>query len=113
MLGVGLRGAGYQVSDAADGEEALLIAEALRPDLVILDIMMPVKSGWEFLRDVRKIPALKHLKIIVLTAIGAAVGEATSSLAGADAHLDKPFQLTELLKVVEDLIGEPPPVPAS
>lgn len=105
MLSDGLRSAGYRVQTAGDGEEALLIAETMPPDLFILDIMMPIKSGWELLRDLRKHPQLGEKKIMVLTAIGKTIGEATSEIHGADAHLDKPFAFVELLRQVEALIG--------
>ncbi|MBT8493529.1 MAG: response regulator [Deltaproteobacteria bacterium] len=111
LLTAGLRSAGYQVITASDGEEALLVATTLVPRLIILDIMMPIMNGWEFLRDVRKVAQLKDTKVMVLTAIGASIGEATSELAGADAHMDKPFAFTELLATVAELIGPAgPPV---
>jgi DNA-binding response OmpR family regulator len=105
LLTAGLRSAGYHVITASDGEEAMLVATTMPPNLIILDIMMPVMNGWEFLRDVRTEPVLNNTKVMVLTAIGATIGEATSELAGADAHMDKPFQFTELLATVAELIG--------
>ena len=105
LLSEGLRSAGYDVHTASDGEEALLIAETMPPALVILDIMMPRMSGWELLKALRKHPQLSQLKVIVLTAIGANIGEATSTLHGADAHFDKPFAFMELLRTVEELVG--------
>jgi len=105
LLSEGLRSAGYEVHTASDGEEALLIAEAMPPSLLILDIMMPKKSGWELLRELRQHPRLRDLKVIVLTAIGANIGQATSALHGADAHIDKPFAFSALLAEVKGLIG--------
>jgi len=105
LLTAGLRSSGYHVITASDGEEALLIASTMPPDLIILDIMMPIMNGWEFLRDLRRDPALGSMKVMVLTAIGATVNDATSNLAGADAHMDKPFVFAELLANVASLIG--------
>jgi CheY-like chemotaxis protein len=90
---------GYRVLEAADGAAALQSARANRPDLILLDVLMPHMSGWEVARAVRSDPALKDTAIVVLTAIGHAVSEATSPLF-ADAHLDKPFEFADLERTI-------------
>jgi CheY-like chemotaxis protein len=90
---------GYRVVEASDGAEALASARANLPDLILLDVLMPHMSGWEVAREVRQDPALKDTAIVVLTAIGHAVSEATSPLF-ADAHLDKPFEFTDLERTI-------------
>jgi CheY-like chemotaxis protein len=90
---------GYRVFEAADGAAALESARANRPDLILLDVLMPHMSGWEVARAVRNDPALKDTAIVVLTAIGHTVSEATSPLF-ADAHLDKPFEFADLERTI-------------
>ena len=105
LLGTHLRGLGYQVITSGDGEDALLICQFQRPDLMILDVMMPEKNGWEVLKELKQHPQLSRIKVIVLTAIGEQVGEMTSELHGADAHMDKPFDLGELADTITALLG--------
>ena len=107
-----LKRRGFDVQTAADGEQALAAALVRPPDLVVLDIMMPKRSGWEVARALRRDPATKETKIVVLTAIGESVNQMTSPIYGADAFLDKPFDFGELEQIIDRLLGtgsaEPP-----
>ncbi|HVV81771.1 MAG TPA: response regulator [Kofleriaceae bacterium] len=105
MLQLRLEHRGYKVQTASDGKEALTLAKRVRPDLMILDVMMPAKNGWEVARALKQDPVTEDIKILMLTAIGASVNEMTSPLYGADAHLDKPFKFDELEKQVATLLG--------
>ena len=96
---------GYQVFQAADGQEALAVARESLPDLVILDVMMPKLNGWEVARALRQDEATKTMKIIMLTAIGPHVNELTSPLYGADDHIDKPFDFKVLEAKMADLLN--------
>ena len=87
---------GYDVSEAADGVQALRLARERRPDVVILDVMMPGRTGWEVARELRSDETLGGLGIIMLTAIGEVMNEATSPLYGADEYVDKPFDFNDL-----------------
>src|SRR5688572_8216038 len=84
LVGRRLSAVGYKVLEAQDGEETLLIARAEKPDLVVLDVMMPRKNGWEVCKELRADPATKGIGILVLTAIGETMNEMTSPLYGAD-----------------------------
>jgi DNA-binding response OmpR family regulator len=84
------------VLEASDGEMALTVARRELPDLMILDVMMPGKSGWEVCKDVRDDDLLKHTGVIMLTGIGEKLNEMTSPLIGADECVDKPFEFPEL-----------------
>jgi CheY-like chemotaxis protein len=95
---------GYHVIEAGDGVQALTLARAAHPDLILLDVLMPEKSGWEVAREVRQDPELRHIAIVVLTAIGHAVSEATSPLF-ADAFLDKPFEFADLERVIAQALA--------
>jgi DNA-binding response OmpR family regulator len=104
MLQLRLEHRGYKVLTASDGKEALAVAKRSRPHLMILDVMMPAKNGWEVARALKQDPVTEDIKILMLTAIGASVNELTSPLYGADAHLDKPFKFDELEAQVATLL---------
>ncbi len=93
----------YRIELAHDGEDALRMAIADPPDLVILDVMMPQMNGWEVCKALRSRPDLERVGILMLTAIGPNLNEMTAPLYGADDHLDKPFVISELLDRVDAL----------
>ena len=105
MLSTRLGHRGYKVSTASDGHRALELAKREKPDLVLLDVMMPGKSGWEVARALKQDPVTQHIKIVMVTAIGEQVNEITSPLYGADAHIDKPFEFEKLEKVIASLLA--------
>ena len=76
-----------------------------RPDLVLLDVMMPNLSGWEVAKYLRERPEFDGIGIIMVTAIGETVNEMTSPLYGADDHINKPFQFAELTFKVRKLLS--------
>ncbi|HEU0030922.1 MAG TPA: response regulator [Kofleriaceae bacterium] len=104
MLSTRLSHRGYKVSTASDGNRALELAKRERPQVVLLDVMMPGKSGWEVARALKQDPVTQHIKIVMVTAIGEQVNELTSPLYGADAHIDKPFEFERLEKVISELV---------
>ncbi|MFI5309437.1 MAG: response regulator transcription factor, partial [Polyangiales bacterium] len=85
-----MRRRGFSVIEASDGDEAMRQVLENRPDLVILDVMMPGQSGWEVCRSIRETDSLKNTGVIMLTGVGHSMNELTSPLYGADAYLDKP-----------------------
>ena len=90
--------AGYAVSTATDGEEGLRAAVRDRPDVILLDLMMPNVSGWRFLELYRHAPA-PHAAVVVVSALRPEALD-LGRLAGADAVVPKPFGLDQLLAVV-------------
>ena len=91
-----LENEGYRVQTAKNGADALArLSSGARPELVLLDMMMPVMNGWEFLEAVSRIPALRRIPIVVMTAAG------SIGVPGATAVLRKPFDLGALVDVVE------------
>jgi len=106
MLSTRLTRRGYRVSTANDGHRALELAQRERPDVVLLDVMMPGKSGWEVARALKQDPVTQGIKIVMVTAIGEQVNEITSPLYGADAHVDKPFEFDRLEKLIARLLGQ-------
>jgi CheY-like chemotaxis protein len=80
LLTMRLRSRGYDVVEAVDGEKALEVARSKKPDLVLLDVMMPQKNGWEVARELKQDAATKAIGIVMLTAIGEKMNELTSPL---------------------------------
>jgi len=101
-----LRAHAYEVRVARDGEEALRLADSFVPDLVLLDVMMPVRNGFEVCRTLRGNPVLSGVKILMLTARGSDAERATGFGAGADAYMTKPFSTQALLASVRGLLRE-------
>jgi DNA-binding response OmpR family regulator len=108
LLSIRLNRAGYEVVEAADGEETLTKLRERYPDLVVLDVMMPGKNGWEVAKEIRKDPRFEHVGIIMLTAIGEKINEMTSPLYGADAYIDKPFEFAELESNIRQVLAKRP-----
>jgi DNA-binding response OmpR family regulator len=104
LLGRHLRSKGYSVLEATDGDEAWELAHEHLPHLVVLDVMMPGMSGWEVCRKIREAVSLAHTGVIMLTGIGETLNEMTSPLYGADAHLDKPFEFSELDRRIDETL---------
>ena len=106
LLSLRLKQRGYEVYEAIDGEKALEEARAKSPDLVILDVMMPQKNGWEVARELKHDEKTKGIGIIVLTAIGEKINEITSPLYGADEFIDKPFEFDKLEEAIERVLDK-------
>lgn len=100
MVSIRLKKRGYEILEAIDGTQTLAIAREKKPDLIVLDVMMPGKNGWEVARELRHDDATKDIGIVVLTAIGERMNEMTSPLYGADEFVDKPFEFAELEKKI-------------
>ncbi|GIU99683.1 MAG: hypothetical protein KatS3mg014_1299 [Actinomycetota bacterium] len=98
---VNLRSAGYEVAVAADGEQALEMAMQLRPDLVLLDVMMPRIDGFEVAQRLRRNPQTANTSIIMLTAKALSTDKVLGLTAGADDYIIKPFDPIELLARVK------------
>ena len=98
---VNLRSAGYDVSVAGDGEEALERAAEIRPDLILLDVMMPRLDGFEVAQRLRKNPQTANTSIIMLTAKALSSDKVTGLQSGADDYIIKPFDPIELLARVK------------
>lgn len=102
-----MRREGFEVVVASDGETALSLVEQARPDLMLLDIMLPKKNGYEVCQAIRSNARLKSLKIIMLTAKGLDTEIAEGTAMGADTYMTKPFATKDLLAEVRRLLGNP------
>ena len=108
-----LQQSGYEVRIAQNGEEALKLVEDCTPDLVLLDLMMPKKSGYEVCKRIRERADWRHIKIVMLSAKGREA-EANKGLSmGADLYVMKPFSTRELVVNIKGLLDQrSPPGPA-
>jgi len=97
MLRYNLEREGFAVDEAADGEEALLRIAERRPDAVLLDWMLPLVSGLEVCRQIRRVPATRSLPVIMLTARGQESDRIRGLDSGADDYVVKPFSPSELV----------------
>ena len=97
--------AGFEVESVNNGAAALDAIARRPPDVLLLDVMLPIRDGFEVCQTIRQNPALAGLKIVMLTAKGRDT-EVTKGLAlGADAYVTKPFATKELLQTVQSLAG--------
>jgi two-component system alkaline phosphatase synthesis response regulator PhoP len=92
-----LEDAGVELHHASNGQQGLDAIRRVRPDLVFLDVMMPIMNGFDVCKAVRADPGLAGTHIVILTAKGQELDRATGSEVGADAYLTKPFDPDELL----------------
>lgn len=100
-----MRHSGHDIRVAVNGDEVLGLVEEFVPDLVILDVMMPRRSGFEVCAKIRERESWRSIKILMLSARGREAEVSKGLALGADAYLTKPFSSRELLQVVRQLLG--------
>ncbi|GFO61762.1 response regulator [Geomonas silvestris] len=96
---------GYTVTGVRDGKSALEAIERDRPDVVVLDVMLPDTDGFDICRAIKENPATRSLPVIMLTAKKSSVDLERGKVAGADAYITKPFKSVKVLEVIEGLLG--------
>jgi len=106
-----LQRSGYEVQAASDGDDALRQVEDFFPDLVLLDVMMAQKSGYEVCQRIREREDWRRIKIIMLSARGREAEVNKGLSLGADLYITKPFSNAELVARIGDLLGEAGPPP--
>ncbi len=99
-----MRRAGYEVEKVGDGDAALESVRRAPPDLVLLDVMMPRRDGFEVCQEIRRDPALAGVRIAMLTAKGREVEREKGLALGADSYITKPFATQEVLDTVRSLL---------
>jgi DNA-binding response OmpR family regulator len=104
-----LQRSGYEVRSASNGEEALREVESFAPDLVLLDVMMPQKSGYEVCQRIRERADWSRIKIVMLSARGREAEVNKGLSLGADLYITKPFSNAELVASIGELLGEQAP----
>jgi len=96
----------YEILEARDGDESLELARATEPDLIVLDMMMPGRTGLEVLEELRVEPRFAKTPVVMLTARAQTVDRDAALDAGANRFLAKPFSPLELASIVEDLLRD-------
>lgn len=104
MLRFSLQSTGYRLLDAEHVEQAMRILSVQTPDLIILDWMLPDKSGIEFLKWIREQELFRHIPVIMLTAKAEEENKIKGLLAGADDYITKPFSVNELLARIKTVL---------
>jgi two-component system alkaline phosphatase synthesis response regulator PhoP len=97
---------GYEVVTALDGEEALRKVQECKPDLVVLDIMMPKMDGYETCKTLKSEESTKHIPVILLSAKGRNVDMQTGYDVGADDYITKPFSPRKLVDRINAMLGQ-------
>jgi two-component system, cell cycle response regulator DivK len=101
-----LTSAGYQLVEAVDGEEGVRLAESERPDLILMDIQLPVLDGHEATRRIKQNPELRHIPIIVVTSYALSGDDRKAMAAGSDGYMAKPFSPRQLLATIRKFLPE-------
>ncbi len=104
-----LTNANFVVIEAEDGEAGLAAAETHRPDLILMDIQLPLMDGYEATRRIKANPALRAIPIIVITSYALSGDEDKSRAAGCDAYFSKPFSPRQLLAKIREYLPVAPP----
>lgn len=100
-----LKREGFEVELASDGDDALAKVESFRPDMLLLDVMMPRKSGYEVCETLRAMPEHAGLLIVMVTAKGRDTEVAKGLAIGADAYVTKPFSTKDLVAQIRELLA--------
>jgi len=106
MIKMRLEASGYEVIPAYDGQEALEKARKEKPDLIVLDLMLPKIDGYKVCRMLKFDEKYKHIPIIMFTARAQEEDKKLGEEVGADAYITKPFESQALLKKIKELLGE-------
>src|SRR6218665_3008811 len=101
-----LRRAGWTISSVTDGDAALEAVRRLKPRMLVLDVMLPKRSGFEVLKQIRADAATRALPVLILTAKGQAQDRRTAEELGADGFVTKPYANAEVVGAVRQLLGE-------
>ncbi|HMV76378.1 MAG TPA: response regulator [Leptospiraceae bacterium] len=96
----------FETFTAINGQAGIDKAVEIRPDMVITDIMMPVKTGWEVLKELRAMPAFEKTPIFIITAKGGASDSKTAADGGASGFIQKPFSPSQIVEEIKKILGE-------
>jgi DNA-binding response OmpR family regulator len=105
LIAVNLTLEGFDVATAVDGQDCLDKVAAINPDVITLDVMMPRLDGWVTAMELRKNPETSHVKVVLITARAQDDDRGRGEQIGVDAYLTKPFDPTEMIRIVRQLAG--------
>jgi len=100
-----LTGSDYSVVEAADGAAGIAMAKSEHPDLILMDIQMPVIDGYEATRQIKADPTIKQIPIVAVSSFAMKGDEEKARSAGCDHYVTKPYSPMQLLKVIRRLLG--------
>ena len=109
LIAVNLTLEGFDVATAVDGQDCLDKVAAINPDVITLDVMMPRLDGWVTASQLRRDPRTSRIKVVLITARAQEDDRARGERIGVDAYLTKPFDPSEMIRVVHELAGNQPP----
>ena len=98
--------AGYEMVEAQDGVQGVAMAAEHRPDLILMDIQMPVMDGYEATRRIKADPALASIPVIAVTSYALSGDEAKTRAAGCDGYIAKPYSPRQMLAAVREILGD-------
>ena len=101
-----LTGSGYAMLEAADGQAGVAKAQAEHPDLILMDIQLPVIDGYEATRRIRSDPSLETTPVIAVSSFAMKGDEAKARAAGCDHYVTKPYSPIQLLRIIRGILGE-------
>ena len=101
-----LTGSGYEVAEAADGGEGVAKAKSERPDLILMDIQLPVLDGYETTRQIKADPDFKAVPIIAVSSYAMKGDEEKARASGCDHYVTKPYSPVQLLRIIRGLLGD-------
>ena len=108
LIAVNLTLEGFDVATAVDGQDCLDKVAAIEPDVITLDVMMPRLDGWVTASQLRRNPETSEIKVVLITARAQEDDKKRGREIGVDAYLTKPFDPSEMIRVVRELAGHPP-----
>ena len=103
-----LEAKGYPISVAYDGDEAMMLFATVKPSIVLLDVMMPGRDGWQVCREIKASPNGKNIRVVMVTALQDWMDKRQALETGADDFVEKPFELAKLIEVVERNVAKLP-----
>jgi two-component system cell cycle response regulator DivK len=101
-----LEGSGYEVAEAANGRDGVTKAKSERPDLILMDIQLPVLDGYEATRQIKADPNLEAVPIIAVSSFAMKGDEDKARASGCDTYVTKPYSPLQLLRVIRGFLGE-------
>jgi two-component system, cell cycle response regulator DivK len=102
-----LGSAGFRIVEAHDGAQALTVARSQRPDLILMDIQLPLVDGYEATRSIKREPELKHIPVIAVTSFALSGDDQRAREAGCDAYVAKPYSIRHLLAKIGQFLEQP------
>lgn len=99
-----LKVSGYSTIQASDGDQGVELAKTAKPDLILMDIMMPIKDGYAACHDIKTNPVTRNIPVVMLTAVGHQLNKTFAESVGADGYVTKPFTRQGLIDAISPLL---------